>query len=201
MKVRPYRDTIQEARFQPESPAGSSAGPLLGVRPRVGSGRARWTRKDEVMSLRIKKILVPIDFSEVSSLALRYGASFAREYEAELMVLTVAEDDSEWVVDLSDRVHVKDRWREERIKEGGRLIDAFCGDHLQEQPYRKAVRIGEPSDEIVSCCTQETTDLLIIGSHGRSGVVNEWLGGVAYSVSKRAPCPVLMVKPNEHEFA
>ena len=146
------------------------------------------------MSLTIKKILVPIDFSDVSSSALRYGASLADEYSAQLTVLTVADDDSSWVVDLSDRVHVKERWREERVKEGERLLEDFCHPVLGERDYKKAVRVGDPALEIVSCCMKEHADMLIIGAHGNTGVVSDWLGGVAYTVSKKAPCPVLMVK-------
>ncbi len=150
------------------------------------------------MSLTIKKILVPIDFSDVSSSALRYGASLADEYGANLVVLTVADDDSSWVVDLSDRVHVKERWREEKVKEGERLLEDFCRAVLGERDYEKAVAVGDPANEIITCCSKEKADMLIIGAHGNTGVVSDWLGGVAYTVSKKAPCPVLMVKDHAH---
>ena len=151
------------------------------------------------MSLTIKKILVPIDFSDVSSSALRYGASLADEYSAQLTVLTVADDDSSWVVDLSDTVHVKERWREDRVKEGERLLEDFCRPILGDREYAKEVRVGDPANEIVSCCMRDNADMLIIGAHGNTGVVSDWLGGVAYTVSKKAPCPVLMVK--DHAIA
>lgn len=146
------------------------------------------------MALTIKKILVPIDFSDVSSEALRYGASFAAEYGASLEVMTVAEDDSSWVVDLSDRVHVKERWREERVREGERLIREFCDPLLGGAEYGMKVHVGDPAEEIITCCVAEKPDMLILGAHGTKGVVSDWLGGVAYTVSKKAPCPVLMIK-------
>jgi len=146
------------------------------------------------MALTIKKILVPIDFSDVSARALAYGASFAAAYQATLVVVTVAEDDATWVVDLSDRVHVKDRWREERVAEGERLVDEFCKPILGELPFSRIVRVGDPDIEILACCKDEGADMLVIGAHGTKGVVSDWLGGVAYTVSKKAPCPVLMVR-------
>ena len=149
------------------------------------------------MPLSIDKILVPIDFSEASSHALRYGASLSEVYGADLFVLTVAEDESSWVVELSDRVHVKERWREEKVKEGERLLSDFCRPLLGEDGYGSIVRVGDPAEEIIACCREDSFDFLIIGAHGSTGMVKDWLGGTAYTLSKKAPCPVLMIRASE----
>ena len=150
----------------------------------------------------IKHVLVPVDFSDVSREALRYARSVAERYEAGLSVLTVADDDSSWVVDLSDRVNIKERWREEREKAGIELIGEFCRPLLGETRYEPIVRVGEPIEEILRCCAELRSDLLVIGAHGTKGVVADWLGGVAYALSKKAPCPVMMVRkrqPDSHD--
>lgn len=146
------------------------------------------------MATPIRKVLVPIDFSDVSSLAVRYGASLAGAFGAELTVMTVADDDAEWVVDLSDRVHVKDRWREERVREGERKLEDFCATLIGDVDCTFSVRVGDPTDEILATCREVGGDMLVMGAHGATGVVADWLGGTAYKVSKRAPCPVLIVK-------
>ena len=146
------------------------------------------------MGIPIRKILVPIDFSEVSSLAVRYASSLAGAFGAELAIMTVADDDSEWVVDLSDRMQVRERWREERLREGERKLNSFCMPLLGDVSVSFEVRVGDSTEEIVDACSRLEVDLLILGAHGTTGVVSDWLGGTAYGVSKRAPCPVLMVK-------
>lgn len=146
------------------------------------------------MALAIKSVLVPVDFSDVSELVLRYGAEMARDYRAELHVVTVVEA-SGVMIELDDPLGVQKRWRKEGIERGKAELKSLADRVLGQRKRVEAVLEGEPSDEIVAYCDQHDVELLVIGSHGARGFIRDWLGGVTYQVMKKAECPVLVVKP------
>lgn len=147
--------------------------------------------------LEIKRILVPIDFSEHSKNALQYAISFAKQYNAEL-ILTYVIEPTIYPADFSfGQVAVPNI--ENELCERGRLEL----DHLVETqiagilPARTMIRTGKPFLEIIKTASEEYVDLIIIATHGHTGVEHLLFGSTAEKVVRKAPCPVLVVRPVE----
>jgi nucleotide-binding universal stress UspA family protein len=148
--------------------------------------------------IQLTSILVASDFSETSKNALVYGRNFATAFGARLHVLNVADvistsaaqfypegpgDPEAKAIELGTR-----QLRTHLIAEG--VIDA----HAQ-------VRVApEPAEEIVEYAKEIHAGLIILGTHGRTGVSRFIMGSVAEHVVRTAPCPVLVVRPVEREF-
>ena len=149
-------------------------------------------------AFRLKRILVPIDFSDCSRKALRYAIPLAREHAGAITLLYVvppAYASGEY--GGIDYALLQAQMRESGAKELSRLAI----DEVQAQvPADSLVRLGAPAVEIVAVAGELDIDAIVIGTHGRTGLKHVMLGSVAESVVRRAPCPVLVVKEREHEF-
>jgi nucleotide-binding universal stress UspA family protein len=149
--------------------------------------------------IRLKKILVPTDFSDCSDAALRYGRELASVFKAELHVLHVVQDPytQPWAAeafpaplgDLLDQWQAQARTRmTEKVPEAER-----------EHTFVAAV-VGSPFFEIVQYAQDQRIDLIVIGTHGRGPLGHMLLGSVAERVVRKAPCPVLTVRQPQHGF-
>lgn len=148
----------------------------------------------------LKRILVPTDFSESARHALRYGVSFAREYEAELLLLHVVENLT--VGYASDLFPVPMAEVFEEISGYAKAELAKLGTVVREKGLaaRELVAQGKPSAEIVRVAREETVDMIVLGTHGKGMLDKALFGSTAERVIRRAPCPVLTVGLSEHEF-
>ena len=146
--------------------------------------------------INIKKILVPVDFSASSDLALKYAASFAMEFGTQIHLVHVIQEEVLHPGNLEDPLHTAARWE----KDASFRLNAFIPAQYQTLAITKSVRGGIVFEGIIQEACEQEADLIIIGAHGESGIVNAWLGGTAYEVARKAPCPVLTVKPTEHGF-
>lgn len=147
--------------------------------------------------LSIKKILVPIDFSEHSKNALQYAISFAKQYNAELILVYVVEP-TIYPADFSFGQiavpNIEHDLRERGEAELKQLVQTQIGEAL---PARTLVLTGKPFLEIIQTADEENVDLIIIATHGHTGVEHILFGGTAEKVVRKAPCPVLVVRPVE----
>jgi nucleotide-binding universal stress UspA family protein len=148
----------------------------------------------------MKRIIVPIDFSDYSKKALRYAVEFAKQFSAEIILVYVVEpvvypaDFSFGQVAIpSMENELRQRGEEQLAKllenEAGRLI-----------PSRAVVRSGKPFVEINMLAQEENADLIIIATHGHSGIEHVLFGSTAEKVVRKAHCPVLTVREKEKEF-
>ena len=149
----------------------------------------------------LRRILVPTDFSKHSHNALRYAVAFAEKFGAELHLLHVVQDLALFIPDnvggappvvppvdqLTAAVHEA---LQRVIRENG----------LERLRVCPEVREGTPFHEIIRCARDRDVDLIVMGTHGRSGLAHVLLGSVAEKVVRKAPCPVLTVRHPEHEF-
>lgn len=144
----------------------------------------------------IRHILCPIDFSETSLLALTYAAAFASWYEADLDVLHVAPALEDDVTTLQSRVDAPPGLnavtRDRITSEIGRAIAAAGAVRVNA---RALALNGRAHETIVHQAQAQPTDLLVMGTHGRSGFNRLLLGSVTEKVLRMAPCPVLTVPP------
>lgn len=142
----------------------------------------------------IKKILVPIDFSDYSKNALKYAMEFANSIDAKLHFVYVIEplvfpaDFSMGQISLPALdVETADRAKEELDT----LVKSEFGDSAEVETI---IKTGKPFVEINDCARELDIDLIIISSHGHTGVEHLLFGGTAEKVVKKAPCPVLSIR-------
>ena len=150
-------------------------------------------------TLRLKKILVPIDFSPPSKNAFRYAVRFAQEFGGELTLLYVLEPQS-----MTGFMAIPEAtaFVESDIVAAGknlRSLIASVRNSRIERPRWK-VRGGLPAHEIVEAAKEMDVDVIVIATHGYTGWKHFCIGSTAERVVRAAPCPVLVVREKEHEF-
>jgi nucleotide-binding universal stress UspA family protein len=148
----------------------------------------------------MKTILVGTDFSDHSAVAVTYAAEIARAFDAEVVLCHVVAS-ADFLSQLPpggegyfppNLVEIQ----EERAQQDCQKVIAEAG------IPRSRIRIdqGTPFVEIVRAAREENADLLIVGTHGRGAIVHALLGSVAERIVRKAPCPVLTVRKEEHDF-
>jgi nucleotide-binding universal stress UspA family protein len=143
----------------------------------------------------LRRILVPTDFSETSTAALRYAIALARRFTARVYLLNVAEDAG---IGTEDE-HPIGIFVTMQNAAHDRLRRLLTEQDVEELRPDCATRVGLPAEEIVRYAHEQAIDLIVMGTHGREGVMRVVLGSVAETVVRRAPCPVLTVHHPERE--
>jgi nucleotide-binding universal stress UspA family protein len=147
-------------------------------------------------SAQITSILVPIDFSNASTKALKYAIALARQYGAKITPLFVTELPE--IVGIFQLIlnddEIKTTFEAKLLKFARKAsAPATMIDHA-------LVRKGRPHREIVEAARTLKSDLIVISTHGYSAVTRALLGSVTERVVREAPCPVLVVREQEREF-
>ena len=151
------------------------------------------------MTESINRILVPVDFSAHSEKAIRYATTLANRFGAQVTLLHVVEDPfvtGAWQAEafvpnmpelLNDLVKAADAQIAElktRLLSQGTIAQA-------------AVITGQPAREIVTHAEAGRFDLIVMGTHGRTGLPHAFLGSIAERVMRKAPCAVLTVRETD----
>lgn len=143
----------------------------------------------------IKTILVPIDFSGYARKALRYAVPMAHQYGATISLLYVIEP-TVYPADLGFGQVVlpgiEDELRTKGIDELRNLIEEEIGNVVRAEAV---VRTGKPHQEILKEAEEKNVDLIVIATHGHTGVEQILFGSTAMRVVRLAKCPVLTVRP------
>ncbi len=149
----------------------------------------------------LKRILLPTDFSKFSHVALKYAASLADKFGAELYLLHVIQNIGLLIPDMvsvTPPVMPDPEQMGSAVREAlGRVVKENGLDRLKVQTE---VREGTAFYEIIQFAREKNIDLIVMGTHGHSGLVHVLLGSVTEKVVRKAPCPVLTVRHPEHEF-
>jgi nucleotide-binding universal stress UspA family protein len=150
--------------------------------------------------IKLKKVLVPTDFSESARHALTYGISFAREYEAELTLLHVVENLT--VGYASDLFPVPMAEVFQEISGYAKAELAKLGVEARGKNVAVVEQVvqGKPSAEIIRFAREVEADMIVLGTHGKGMLDQALFGSTTERVVRRAPCPVLTVRLAEHEF-
>lgn len=145
---------------------------------------------------KIKRILVPIDFSTYSMKALDYAADFAAPLGAELMVLFVVEPIYYAVPDLAGAAAGTVGGLLEEQKKAGKaqLLKLQTRYAKKRIKLRTLLQTGTPYQSIVDAAKTLKADLVVMGTHGRTGIAHALLGSVAERVVRHCPCPVLTLR-------
>jgi nucleotide-binding universal stress UspA family protein len=149
----------------------------------------------------LRRILVPTDFSKSSANALTYAAAFAEKFGAEIILLHVVQDLALFIPEAVLVAPPPAPPVEQFTAAARAALERVIGDlRPPGLNVRPEVVEGTPYEEIIRVARERAVDLIVIGSHGRTGLAHLLLGGVTDKVVRRAPCPVLTVRPHEHEF-
>ncbi len=143
-----------------------------------------------------KRICCPIDFSDASRRAMEVAADLARRFGAELVLLHAYPIPGYTFPDGS--VVASPKMMQELADQAQRHLEEWRADaeRLAGTPRVTAERaVGEPAAEIVSFASGRAVDLLVLGTHGRTGLEHALMGSIAERVVRRAHCPVLTVRP------
>ncbi|MDR4503907.1 MAG: universal stress protein [Candidatus Scalindua sp.] len=149
--------------------------------------------------MKIKKILCPVDFSGSSNLAVEYAKELASLLNARLYLLHVVE-----------QLHGNERYlilqitpqeiAEKVKKEAEERLTSIARKIKKLPEIKTEVREGKAFVEIVKTARKDDIDLIIMGSHGRTGLSHALIGSVAERVARKAHCPVLIVKDKDTKF-
>ncbi|MDO3379302.1 universal stress protein [Geoalkalibacter halelectricus] len=146
-----------------------------------------------------KTILYATDFSESSDFAFEYALTLAKKFEARLLLVHVVNEP----VDLRGFYvpHISFDKLEEEIQEGAKkMMEKFCRKHLGDYSnYETFVLPGVPYDEIIKKGQEEHADLILMGTHGRTGLDHVLFGSTAEKVVRKSPIPVMTIRVTEPE--
>jgi len=137
-------------------------------------------------------ILVPIDFSETADRALDYAIMLAAKLAARIHLVHVISIPSYGIPDLG--VAVTSTMMESLVRDGQAALDRITEQRKGEATFGDVLlRTGDPRNMILEAVNDVGADLIVIGTHGRSGVARVLLGSVAEAVVRTSPCPVVVV--------
>ena len=136
-----------------------------------------------------KTILFPTDFSTASDAALVHAEALARASDAKLLIVHVEEPPlayggGELYYGLPEPNSERIQAMLEAVKPADPAV-----------PFRHRLAMGDPAGEIIKAAGEEEAEMIVMGTHGRTGLFRALMGSVAEAVVRRAPCPVLVHRP------
>ena len=142
-------------------------------------------------------ILVAVDFSDSSQNAFKLALNMANKYSARLVLLHVINEP----VDLRGFYvpHISFEKLEEEIEEGAnKMMESFCRQNLSGfDNYESVIVPGLPYEQIIQQAELLSADLIVLGTHGRTGLDHVLFGSTAEKVVRKSPLPVLTVRLQE----
>jgi nucleotide-binding universal stress UspA family protein len=146
-----------------------------------------------------KKILCPLDFSEFTDEIVDYAVSIAGKFGAELHFLHVIPNLNyytpyESFLTPENLIALESSIETEVGKDFDKIMKKI------DMPVKKVIKNGAPFVEIIEYVKAESIDLVVMGTHGRSGIEHILIGSVAEKVVRKSPCPVLTIRPRNKAF-
>jgi universal stress protein A len=147
-----------------------------------------------------KKIVCPVDFSEFTQEIVASAVDIARKYGAELHLLHVIPNLNyftpyESFLTPENLVAIEHNIEKEVDGDFARIIKKL------DMPVKKVVKTGVTFVEIIDYVKEQGIDLVVMGTHGRSGIEHILIGSVAEKVVRKSPCPVLTIRPKGKVFS
>lgn len=144
-----------------------------------------------------KTILFATDFSDSSEHAFQYALSLAGKFESRLGIIHVINEP----VDLRGFYvpHISFDKLEEEIEQGAwKLMEQFCRTHAAQYPKLESYVVpGIPYDEIIKKGLEVGADLIVVGTHGRTGLDHVLFGSTAEKVVRKSPIPVMTIRAKQ----
>ncbi len=151
------------------------------------------------MKIRPERILATTDFSECAQIGLRLAGSLAGSFGAEFFLLNVISEKELELISESDLPKkpvdiIANEQKERLVQHFEEVLKPEERDGVKLQPR---VRFGEPAKEIIKASKDLEVDLVVMATHGRTGLRHLLAGSVAEEVVRNAACPVLTIRPRE----
>lgn len=158
--------------------------------------------------VKIKSILLPTDFSKYAAEATNYACELASQFGSKLHVLHVLPDpaamlpDFEMGLDFSEiSQRIPESFHEQlELDALKRLAKVLDPEWQKGKSVVLATKEGLAHIEIIGYAKSHLIDLIVMGTHGRTGLSHALIGSVAERVVRTAPCPVLCVRSGQHQF-
>jgi len=146
--------------------------------------------------MRLERILFPTDFSEGSDEAMRYAAALAKDYQAILYVLYVIPEiiGANWYI---PHPSVQEIYQDLEVR-GKAEMEKYVRRIQGPERVEPLILRGTPYQRILEVARDKKVDLIVMGTHGRTGVDHLIFGSTAERVVREAPCPVFTVRIPEH---
>lgn len=145
--------------------------------------------------IQLNRILAPTDFSQFSAEAMKYACAFVERFGSDLHVVHVSTIDTEFGPQyLPDYI---EQLQQEEDKALAAVPDVGWAEGQSVVRTRVS---GTPFLEIIRYAKQNDIDMIVMGTHGLSGLAQMLMGSVAEKVVRKSPCPVLTVRPEGHQF-
>lgn len=146
-----------------------------------------------------KKIICPVDFSEFTDQIVECAFAIARKFESQVYLLHVSPNLNyftpyESFLTPENLVAIDRNIETEVERDFGKILTKM------NYPAKTVIRKGIAFVEIIDYVREEDADLVVMGTHGRSGVEHILIGSVAEKVVRKAPCPVLTIRPRGKHF-
>ena len=149
-----------------------------------------------LISIVLKKILVPTDFSKLSFEAMKYAEILFGLQESQIYLIHVIDKSTDR--DVKGKKKKARRTKSEIEKEITKQLSSVAKEYLSEcGAITLVIKHGESHGEIVKFAQAENIDLIIISTHGRTGIAHVLMGSVAEKIVRYSPVPVLSVKPSK----
>jgi len=152
--------------------------------------------------MEIQKILFATDFSENSRWALKYALSFAEKYAAKLFILHVIQQPS-YPLGMYAEISfdAMDKFSRNLSEVTEKEMKELCEQDLRGfKNFEAMILTGTPFLEILRTAKDKEVDLIVVGTHGRTGLDHVLFGSTAEKVVRRASCPVVSVRLPVKEF-
>jgi nucleotide-binding universal stress UspA family protein len=144
--------------------------------------------------MQVNNILVPIDFSNHSEKALTYASEIAQSYNAQLQVLHIIEETMHPAFSVTGKSSIFDLVpgiKEDSKKRIAKMLEKFVSDKVKSKVF---IQGGRAANDIIKFAKENSTDLIVIATHGLTGLEHMLLGSVTEKVVRMAHCPVFTVK-------
>jgi nucleotide-binding universal stress UspA family protein len=145
--------------------------------------------------MQVKKILVPVDFSENSNRIIQYGAYVAKQFGAEMEAIFVAQTFQDYSEFFEPHMPVI-QFEEDLVASAKERMKSFLAESLDTSVVcNGVVMAGDIAETILDYAKEQKVDLIVMGTHGYKGLEKVLFGSIAEKIVKRSPCPVLTINP------
>ena len=144
---------------------------------------------------KLENILIPTDFSDYASVAVEYASMLADKFNAKLHLLHVLETHLSATPTFAVGLAVSSQVQESKAAADKMLTELAAGRDANCQTAE-----GQPFLEILRYADENAIDLIVVGTHGRTGLEHVLLGSVAERIVRKSACPVMTIRHPQHRF-
>lgn len=143
----------------------------------------------------IDKILFATDFSEASELACKYAVILAKQFNAKILVIHVI-NELEFPIHGIFPDHYVESYKKDMAEAAGKMMKEYCKKNLGDfNNYESVIVTGIPFKAVIQKSKTEESSLIVVGTHGRTGLEHVVMGSTAEKIVRNACCPVISVRP------